>query len=507
MKRIGIIHVWQESNSFNPVATTLEDFRRWEVVRGHEVVGRFGDSEEIGGFLSGLGRRSRVYEPVGLLRAMAWPGGPLSKDALDWLLRALDESLLHAGALDGLLFSLHGALVAENEADADGALLERAREALGDRIPIVATLDCHAYLTSRMMRSADAILAYHTNPHVDRFETGRRGGRTLDMILEGATPASASERLPMIVTGELSNTFGEVLAPIFQRLGELERQEDVLSAAVLMTQPWLDVPELGWSTLVTMDADAARAAGLAGELADMCWSRRSNLGADAAGFLSADEAVAEALACPGKPVVVADGPDATNSGACGDSTHLLRAMIAREIPGGALTIMVDPDAVAHAERAGAGAAFEFAVGAKRDNVFSQPLQVAGQVVSVQRAKYVLHGHAADNLPIDMGTSATVRIGDVTLLLVEHPGPGSSPMMYRCVGLEPRDFKIVVVKSPAGFRADFEPFAAGILLTDSPGCASPHLEKMPFTKINRPLWPLDDIDDRRAVRWASKTGGG
>jgi len=505
MKRIGIIHIWQESNSFNPVPTTLEDFRHWEVVRGNEVVERFGDAEEIGGFVSGLGRRSGAYEPVGLLRAMTWPGGPLSEETLQWFLNALEECLSQAGPLDGLLFSLHGALVAEDDADADGALLERARENLGEGVPIVATLDCHAYLTSRMTRSADAILAYHTCPHVDRFETGRRGARALDMILEGATPVSASVRAPMIVPGEMTNTFGEVLSPIFERLGELERRDDILSAAVLMVQPWLDVAELGWSKLVTTDGDASLAAELADELADMCWSRRSKLGADAAGFVSADEAVTQALACDGKPVVVADGPDATNSGACGDSTHLLRAMTAREIPGGALTIMVDPEAVAHAEKVGAGAAFDFAVGGKRDNVFSTPLPVSGEVVSVRPARYVLSGHAADNLPIDMGTSAAVRVGDVTLLLVECPGPGSSPMMYRCVGLEPKDFKIVVVKSPAGFRAEFEPFAARILLTDSPGCASPHLEKLPFTKVNRPLWPLDDIDDRRAVQWASKTG--
>ena len=126
--------------------------------------------------------------------------------------------------------------------------------------------------------------------------------------------------------------------------------------------------------------------------------------------------------------------------------------------------MVDPKAVAHAKSVGPGGMFEFAVGGKRDHIFSRPLAVTGKVISLQPARYLLCGHMGNKLPIDMGLSATVCIGDVTLLLVEYPGPGSSPMMYRCVGLEPKNFKIVIVKSPAGFRAEFEPFAADIILS-------------------------------------------
>jgi len=200
--------------------------------------------------------------------------------------------------------------------------------------------------------------------------------------------------------------------------------------------------------------------------------RRPQLRMDPSDFCGPEDAIARALACPGKPIVVSDGADATNSGAGGDSTHLLRAMIDQEIPEGALTIMVDGKAVAHAESVGAGGVFEFAVGGKRDNAFSQPLMVRGKVASLQPARYVLCGHLGNKLPIDMGLSATVRIGDVTLLLVEHPGPGSSPMMYRCVGLEPKDFKIVIVKSPVGFRAEFEPFAASTFSLTVP--AAPRL---------------------------------
>ena len=165
--------------------------------------------------------------------------------------------------------------------------------------------------------------------------------------------------------------------------------------------------------------------------------------------------------------------------------------------------MVAPDAAEWAQKAGVGADFQYAVGGKRDSVFSRPLHIAGKIVSLQPLRFVLFGHGGRNLPVDMGMSATVRIGDVTLLLVELPGPGSSPIMYRTAGLEPKNFKIVTVKSPAGFRADFEPFAAGIVLADCPGCASPRFAELPFRRISHPLWPIDQIEDPWAVDWCKE----
>ncbi len=499
MKRIGVCQIMQETNGFNPLLTRREDFESFGVGMGAEVVSRFGEVDELSGFSEGLNAWSEPCTAVGIVRAQAWSGGPLASDTLAWVRQALCRGLAEAGPLDGLLLALHGALAAEDQPDVDGLVLEEARRALGPDIPIVATVDLHAHCTSRMLRASDAVVAYHTAPHLDRRQTGARGAVVLERILSGARPTTAQVRLPMISIAEVHMTDSPLLAPVFRRLRDLESQSDMMSAAVLMTQPWLDVAELGWSTLVTTDGKPELARRLAEELAEMCWSRREEMTAE---LHSADECISLALACQGKPVVIADGGDATNSGAGGDSTHLLKAMLGRGIPGGALTIMVDPQGVARAKRVGAGGIFRCSVGGKRDSRFSRPLGVRGTVVSLQAASYMLSGHGGENLPIDMGLSATVQIGDVSLLLVERPGPGSTPDMYRCAGLEPRDFKIVVVKSPAGFRAEFGAFAAAILLADCPGCASPRFETLPYRHISRPLWPLDAISDWRTVSWVN-----
>jgi len=496
VKRIGIIQVWQESNSFNPVLTTISDFQVFGTEYGLKALDKF-IGEEIGGFLDGLKTWVESVEPVGLVATQAWPGGPLSKDTKQWLKLVIDEQLGKAGRLDGILFSLHGGLVGEDESDVEGFLLEQVRNTVGSAVPIVATIDLHAHLTARMCRCADVLVAYHTNPHIDRFQTGLRASAVMEKIFSGAKPTLALVNLPMLVSGEVNTTNGEIFGPVFQRLLEIDANPDVLSASALLVQPHLDVPNLATAIAIYTNNQKTLAKEFAHELAQLCWQKREQISIE---LLDAEKAVTAALTSQGKPIVIADGADATNSGAPGDSVHLLAQLLKHPIDGGALTIMVEPEAVAYANTIGVNVTFEFAVGGKLDNIFSKPLPVKGQVISLQPARYTLTGHLANNLPIDMGNSAVIRTGDVTLLLVEKRGPGSTPMMYRCVGLEPKDFKIVVVKSPAGFRAEFEPFAGGIILSACPGCASPYLEQMPYKKINRPLWPFDKFENWCNIAW-------
>jgi len=103
----------------------------------------------------------------------------------------------------------------------------------------------------------------------------------------------------------------------------------------------------------------------------------------------------------------------------------------------------------------------------------------------------------------MGRGAIVRSGNVQILLVERGGPGSSPRLYECVGLDPRTCGIVVAKSPSGFRADYDPFVAGAFLADCPGCASPHWDEMNFDQITRPLWPKNSLESPNDANWCEQ----
>ncbi len=519
MKRIGIAQIKQETNTFNPIRTDLPAFESFGYGIGDEVITKFGDVNEIGGFLDGLRRWDEPATPIGIIRAQASPGGKLGADTLNRFIDVLGSQLSpssrsgEGGAaiangtgefdryeLDGLLVSLHGAMVAENENDPDGLFLETIRKCVGTDVPVVVALDLHAKITRRMLDNADIIVGFQTSPHIDIRETGLRAAALLERVFAGLKPTYFMKRLPMISMSENQITAGPALKPVFDRLRELEADEGYASCSLFMTQPWLDIPDLGWSVLLYTDFSErsyTQPDGAADEIASMCWSRKEMLDVE---LTPPEQCIRIAAESPDAPVVVSESADATNSGGGGDSTNLLRLLVQAELPGGALTILVDPDTVAHARKIGEGGKLGCAVGGKRDTLFSKPLRIEGRVEKIKEATFTLTGHGGHNLPIDMGMSATVCAGDTTIVFVEYPGPGGTPDMYRCVELEPKDFKLVVVKSPAGFRADFGKFAAKILIADTPGIASGVFSRFSFENISRPLWPLDSIDKPADASW-------
>jgi microcystin degradation protein MlrC len=350
-----------------------------------------------------------------------------------------------------------------------------------------------------MVKSADVLVGYHTFPHVDQVSCGQRAARALTHLLRtGQCPKVSAHKLPLLTNSEGRTTDRGVLASLWKELVAAEARSEALSTAIYMAQPWLDVPELGWTLYQAYLGEHPPLDPTT--VAQACWQTRALRQTP---FLRPEELGPAALKIPGRPVAVSESHDATNSGAPGDSTLLLAALASTAIPeGGALSFCVDPQSVARCFAAGEGARLELLVGGKVDP-YSQSLLLKAQVRTLGRVKYTLSGHGGHNLPVDMGRAAVIASGDVTVVLVEETGPGSSPRLYEAMGLDPRDFKIVIAKSPEGFRQDYEPFAAGILYCGAPGCATPFLLEAGFKAVSRPLYPLDPIDEMSEAPWAGE----
>jgi microcystin degradation protein MlrC len=498
--RIAVGQMWQETNTFNRNPTTLADFENWGIATGSDVLEKFGETGELGGFVSGTRGWNSSPELIGLARFLCWPAGRVNREAWDVIQKTFSESLDQAGKTDGVLLSLHGAMAGEGEDDLSGALLELIRRAIGPDIPLVASLDLHANITRCMMKQADLLVGYHTQPHLDQFETGVRAARGLGSILELQQRLfKHCRKLPMITAAESHNTSTGPPAPLYRRLIELEREPEVLSAGLYMAMPWLDCQELGWTVTLHTRTKDDRWRTIIAELAESCWDLRDAL-SDVERH-GARDVVAKCLAHGGHPIVIGDGADATNSGAPGDSTILLRELINQQpIPRGAMTFLVDPKAVVHAERAGLGGVFDTFVGGTFAREFSEPLRFHGNVERLLPMRFELNGALGHKMPVDMGRSAVVRSGDVTVVFTEKSGPGSSPLLYETAGLKPRECGIVVAKSPTAFRADYDPFVAATFIADCPGCATPNWSRLNFQNVHHPLWPLQEIDDPEEAEW-------
>lgn len=497
--RIAVGQLWQETNTFNRNPTRMPDFEGWGVAVGSDVMSRYGETGEMGGFLAEVRRSLPDSQIVGLARFACWPWGKVDRETWEHICRTFREELKQSGAVDAVYLALHGAMAAEGEDDVTGALLKLVRDAVGPSVPVVGSLDLHANITDLMLRSADVLAGYHACPHLDGVETGARAARGLARMRSGVRPVTWRCKLPMFTAAESHNTFTGIPAPLYRRLEELERDPRVLTAGLYMAMPWFDAPHLGWTVTLTTADDDPKWARIVDDIAAQCWGLRNAM-ENVERYPPAD-AVDRALRHGGHPIVIGDGADATNSGSPGDCTALLAEFLKRDrIPHGALTFLVDPDSVAAAWQSGEGQPLDREVGGRFAPEYSSPVQFTGTVERLLDVRFILDGHIGKNLPVHMGRGAVIRSGDVQVLLVEKSGPGSSPRLYEAAGLNPKACGLVVAKSPAGFRADYDPFVAGTILSDCPGCASPNWKSMRFDRVHRPLFPLDPMNRPEQATW-------
>ncbi|MEF3305950.1 M81 family metallopeptidase [Paenibacillus sp. GYB003] len=494
--KIAIGGLIQESNTFSESRSELSDFRNYYFKLGGELLEPQQADNELAGFLQAAAAEGPDVELAPTLFTQAVSSGPVPRRTLDDLKRLLSERLDAIGGCDGVLFSLHGAWVAEDNDDADEEIVRLIRSRVGPDVPIVATLDSHANVTRGIVRLVDGIVGYRTFPHTDYAETGRRAARLLFRIVRGETkPHLRMKKVPMIVPAERHETSRGPMAELWAEALAGERDGRSGLASLFLVQPWLDVAEMGCSVVV-MDDDPGKAEAEAERLAALMWSKRDRF---RIGLRRVDEVAAllEAGASPGRaaaPIVVSDSADSPGAGSPGDSNYVLRELLrlGADRKWSCLLSMVDPEAAMAAAAAGEGSAVKLRVGHSISRAYGEPLAIEGTVARVGDGKFRFGGGTVAGLEANMGRCAVVRIGAVSLLLMERPTFTGDPAMYRSVGLEPADADLVLVKSAAQFRAEYEKLTDRIYILDTPGASTANLAGLPFKRIPRPMYPFDDF---------------
>src|SRR3954470_24204213 len=80
--RVVVGGVWHETNTFSPIPTDLDAFRRFLFVEGDEIAPALGGTNtEIGGMLAAATQAG--IEPIHACWAGAVPSGMVSRSALD----------------------------------------------------------------------------------------------------------------------------------------------------------------------------------------------------------------------------------------------------------------------------------------------------------------------------------------------------------------------------------------------------------------------------------------
>ena len=287
---------------------------------------------------NGLPSAARTGVPV--VRASTVPGGPVTSDGLAQLCDVLETELRQALPLDGLVLSLHGAFVDETAKSADAQLLARAVAVVGEECPVGVCLDLHAYITPGLVDPAAFAIGYRTYPHVDQAATGARAADLLLDLLEGTcAPVTRFAKRPFISNPEAQaedGPFGE-LRQSADRL--VEGNPALIDVSLFPVQPWLDVPDFGYTALVTSDGDPVLAAETADAVAEEAWSRRHDFVTD---LVEPSAAIAQVRARSRRPVLLSESADAPPGGAGGDSPAMVRAFLEHGADLRAYVTLVDP---------------------------------------------------------------------------------------------------------------------------------------------------------------------
>ena len=92
----------------------------------------------------------------------------------------------------------------------------------------------------------------------------------------------------------------------------------------------------------------------------------------------------------------------------------------------------------------------------------------------------------------LGDVAAIRIAGVEVLLNATRTQAFDPALFTDHGIALQDKKLVVVKSAQHFHAAFAPLAKHVLWLDGPGALTQDFARLPYTKVRRPIWPLDPL---------------
>ncbi|MBV7482339.1 M81 family metallopeptidase [Bordetella sp. BOR01] len=476
-----------ESVSFLPVVSTYADFEQG-CQRGTDIVTALrGTNTVIGGFIEVCEQEGARMLPI--LNAYRGALGPASDEAIE---RYADEiaTALRAerGKLDGVLLHLHGASWAPSYLDPEHHIIDTVRAAIGPDLPLVVAFDYHGNLDARTLQNLDAAFAYQQSPHTDMGDTGRRAACCLVRTLRGEIrPSMAIAKPGVLVPSIFSATALPCLAGILAQARELERAEaGYMDISVMAGFSYADAPNTGFAVLCVTDAAPERARQVAEQLSARIHAQRREL-YHALQVLNVKQAVDYVLAHPaGKPYVLLEHADRMN-----DSTYVLAELLARHVESAAVPFVMDPQAAQRAAEIGAGRTGPLELGGWTSERAGPRLTVEARVLQAGPMQFRVSGRMNHGMPVDLGPSALLQIGGVSVSVTSNYVFGVDEDPFRIFGLKSSDFDIIVLRSKTHFRHHYEPLAQEILIVDTPDYGPADLTTLPYRHADRQAYPFCD----------------
>lgn len=483
--RIAIAQMTHEANTFIREQTSVADFKTLGWFHGDELITEnAGYRSYLGGMIDAA--RALDVELAPTFSSSGGASGTIAREAYETILAELLVSLEAVLPVDGICLALHGAGIAAGVDDVEGEILAHVRRLVGPELPIVVTLDLHGNITPDMVEYADLLLGVNFYPHVDMYERGVEAMQRAAQIVRGEIHPSAWLVLPPMMIPSTTSEVPPAMA-INEACWAWERKPGVLDCTFFHGFGWTDLPRAGVSVYAASDGDPALAQSAAEAVAALLWRQRDDF---LLAPVSAAEAIQQALAIAGRPVVINDGSDDPGGGAPGDGTHLLRAMLEAKLDDACFGFIVDPETAARAHAAGVGQTIAVRLGGKTDDLHGPPIETEAYVKCLSDGKFLHSTPMAPREPANYGLCARLTIGGIEVIVSSVRTQTLDREIFLLHGIDVTRCQIVALKSSDHFRAGFRPLAAAIIGCNTPGIVSADLTTLPYRRLERPIWPLD-----------------
>lgn len=462
--RIAFGGIGIESSTYSRIRARMEDF---SVLSGTALT----DSQRFA-FL-------KKY-PVPFLPtvvAAATPGGPVERTTYETIKAQFLKELKALLPLDGLFLPMHGAMFVEGMQDAEGDWMEEARKVVGPDCLLSASYDLHGNVSKRVVDNIDMLSAFRTAPHIDREETMQRAcAMLLHCLDQHIRPTLVWAPIPVLMPGERSSTTWQPGERLWAQLPKLNEEQGILDVSLLVGYVWADEPRSTACAVVTGTAVPTEKK-IAISLAQQYWDARKEFqfGTETG---TIDECIERTMKAKTQPAILADSGDNPTGGGTSDRAEVLQELLRLKAKNVVFAGITDKPAADKCYAAGLGATLTLSIGAALDPLGSKPVHATAKVVYLLPAKD----------PMDR--EAVVQIEGVTLVLCAKRRPYHDIVDFTRLGLEPKSFKIIVVKS--GYLSpELAPIANPSLMALSDGSINQDIIHLPPNKYRVPSYPFVD----------------
>ncbi|SHG82925.1 Microcystin degradation protein MlrC, contains DUF1485 domain [Chryseolinea serpens] len=474
LPRIAIAGLAIESSTFSP-AQTLEAAFHAKV--GDTILSSYS-------FLAAdsLDRKRAQWFPTLIGRAL--PGGVVTREAYESLVKQTLELLKKDLPYDGLFFDIHGAMSVVGLDDPEGDMIVRIREVVGNETVISTSMDLHGNVSWRLAQNSDLITCYRMAPHEDAVQSDKRAVDNLLSRIEsgkGKPAYKAYIAVPILLPGEKTSTRVDPGKSLYAQVAPAASQPGVTDAAIWIGYAWADEPR-NHAVVMVMGDDKANVTKAAEGLAKSFWNVRKEF-AFIAPTASLKEALDKAVVRDKHPFMISDMGDNPTAGGAGDVSWTLNEILKRpefkteKGPSLIYASLPGPELVEKAIQAGVGGKVDGYAGAAIDSRFSPPVRLTGIVKSIEQGDE----HAE--------TEVVVKVGSVNVIVTKKRKPYHREVDFTRLGLDPRKTDIVVVK--LGYLVpELYDMRADWIMALTPGGVDQDLERLPFKRIERPMFPFD-----------------